>query len=342
MCEKEEKVYLTWTEQVDKLKKRNMAFTSKENEKNAAYILQNNSYYALVNGYKDILGVISVNEEDNYNGALFDDLKEAYDFDKNISSILFKYLLRIEDSIKAIFSHYIAKTYGHKNYDYLTHYNYRKGKQLRDSQKFERDKLLEKLNKPIEINRDLQIIHYNEDYGYVPPWVLVSCISLDVLNFWFKLSNRKIKKDVVKTILYDYEQYPFVSITDLEENIELFSEGFKLIKEYRNRAAHGNRIINHTSKHNLNINSILKYVPNREEIISLYDTGGLRGDIMSVFVLVLIMLSKRSTLSTSFINELEAEFDKLNNTNPNLYKKILKQTKIPDNFLDILRNITYI
>ena len=56
--------------------------------KEAIYALQNNSYYSLVNGYKDFFSIIDKNGEDDYQYVLFVDLRDTYDFDKELSALI--------------------------------------------------------------------------------------------------------------------------------------------------------------------------------------------------------------------------------------------------------------
>ncbi|GGC74677.1 Abi family protein [Enterococcus wangshanyuanii] len=334
-----EKIFLTWHQQVEKLASRNLYFSDKNEKEQAKQILQNNSYYALVNGYKNILNVVCVNGEDDFQGESFHDLNQSYTFDKELSAIIFKYLLRIEDSIKAIFSYYLGEQFGHKNVDYLLEANYKSGNYVNNAGKYERDILLDKLNKIISESNAVQIKHYREEHGYAPPWVLASSVSLDTLMYWFKLSRPTIKKQVVKTLLYDYEQYPFSHITSIEENIELFSNMMTIVKEYRNRAAHGNRIMNHLSKHNLRIHLIQLYSDNRIELYEEYKNGSLNRDFFSLCVTMVIMLSKREDMKNKFISELQLLFKNLETENRALYKLLMSNIKLPGNFNELLKGI---
>lgn len=335
----DDKFFLPWSGQIEKLEKRNITFRDKKEKANARYALQNNSYYALVNGYKDIFCTIDKNGEDDFQGESFINLRDAFDFDKELSAILFKYLLRIEDSIKAIFSYYVGKAYGHKNIDYLEESNYRKGKHVGKATKFERDILLNKLNRSIDTGEAPPLEHYRIDYTYTPSWVLASCISLDTLLYWYKLSDGNIKRKVVKTMIFDYSQYPCTHITDDSENLTLFTNLMMIIKEYRNRAAHGNRIVNHKSKHNIDIRLLQLYSSNRNDLMEVYKQGALRQDIFSLFIAITVMLSKRNTVRRNYLLEIENLFFGLKKSNPYLYKKIISNVNLPDNFVDILRGI---
>lgn len=336
----DEKIFLTWHQQVKKLKCRNLTFKNLEEEKNAAYSLQNNSYYSLINGYKDIFCITDSNGDDDYQGEEFYNLRSSYDFDKELSSIIFKYLLQIEDSLKAIFSYHLGSMKdGHKDAVYLSEGKYRMGKYKTSQEKYERDILLEKLNKEIDFNYNPQMVHYRESYDYTPPWVLASCISLDTLLYWVKLSDTNVKAKTVDTFLYNYEHYLNDHFTDYGENIELFNNLFLIIKEYRNRAAHGNRIMNHVSNHNIKFNLLELYALNRASLRNVYRNNSLNRDIFSLFVSVTILLSKRSTVRHLFIDEVEEHFSMLKGQNSYLYEKVMKSIKLPENFADLLRGI---
>lgn len=335
-----EKIFLSLNNQVKRLEKRHLHFNDDEERKNAEYTLQNNSYYAVVNGYKDLFCISQEeNNEDDYCDELFLNLRDSFDFDKELSALLFKYLLRIEDSFKAIFSYYTGEKYGNKQAKYLSNKAIKLGKLLRKSHNHERDVLFDILNKKIRESHSPQIAHYRKKYGYIPPWVLVSDVSLDSLLYWYKLSNSDIKEKTVLTMLFDCSQYPFTHYTVSEESMELFINLFMIVKEYRNRAAHGNRIMNHKSSHNIKINLLQLYADNRNNLMKIYEGGTLNGDIFSLFIAITIMLSKRGTVRERYINELDKLFSDLKNDNEYLYKRILEKVYLPDNFIELLRGI---
>jgi len=333
----QEKIFLSLDEQVMKLEERNLYFASDLERKNAKYTLQNNSYYAVINGYKDLFcPELSEGEEDDFCNESFLNLRDSYDFDKELSALLFKYLLRIEDSFKAIFSYYTGKKYGHDQTSYLSNQAIRKGKSLKKTSGFERDVLRDILNTLIHEGLSPQLIHYRNEYSYTPPWVLASCVSLDSLIYWYKLSNRDVKEKTVSTMLFDYTQFPFDHLTDIEENMELFINLLMIVKEYRNRAAHGNRIMNHRSAHNIKINLLQLYAVNRNELINVYDDGFLNGDVFSLFLTVALMLSKRGTVRSRYLEELQQLFNKLKCENEYLHDKVLCSVGIPRNFIELL------
>lgn len=195
------------------------------------------------------------------------------------------------------------------------------------------------MNRAIDIGEAPPLIHYREDYDYTPSWVLASCISLDTLLYWYKLSDSKIKRKTVQTMIYDYSQYPWTHITDETEILTLFTNLMMIIKEYRNRAAHGNRIVNHKSNHNIDIRLLELYACNRNDLMVEYEKGMLRQDVFSLFVAITVMLSKRDTVRRNYLLEIENLFFGLKKGNPYLYRKLISHVNLPDNFVDILRGI---
>ena len=90
-----DKPFKTFKEQIQILESRNLKF---KNKVNAEYVLMNNSYYGLINRYKELFSISKVNAkgeiEDDFQGNYFEDLLSIYDFDKSLSSLLSKQLLK--------------------------------------------------------------------------------------------------------------------------------------------------------------------------------------------------------------------------------------------------------
>ncbi|MET1982493.1 Abi family protein [Enterococcus faecium] len=95
-----DKPFKTLEEQIEILKQRNLKFKDSENAK---YVLMNNSYYGLINRYKEIFSISTQNAEgdfeDDFQGNYFEDLLSIYDFDKNLSSLLYKPVVLVNFNI---------------------------------------------------------------------------------------------------------------------------------------------------------------------------------------------------------------------------------------------------
>ena len=88
----------------------------------------NNSYYGLINRYKELFSISTQNAEgdfeDDFQGNYFEDLLSIYDFDKNLSSLLYKYFSMIETTLKTSCSYYISLYIGEMQTNYLNKNNY--------------------------------------------------------------------------------------------------------------------------------------------------------------------------------------------------------------------------
>lgn len=97
-----------------------------------------------------------------------------YEFDKDIKINFLKYLLLIENEIDTYIAYEFSKAYGHKNYLVYKNFNNSKS-QISIIEKFIND-----VNLEIQYqykNSNEMIIHYLDNYGYVPLWVLVRVLS---------------------------------------------------------------------------------------------------------------------------------------------------------------------
>ncbi|MGY3779241.1 Abi family protein [Isobaculum melis] len=333
MCD--EKIFLSFDDQLDRLEERKLYIGTGKERENAKFTLQNVSYYVLVNGYKDIF-IEQNTVTDNYQNATFVDLRDTFDFDKNLANIIFQYLLKIEDTFKTVLAHFTAQKFGHKEEDYLNISHYRRGKRIKDT--YESGKMIEKLTRTCLVSCEPQIEHNRDAYDNIPPWVLTSALSLDTLLFWYKLSDSSIKIKIVDSFFYTIRDHEEVYLED-SERLELFLNCMMLIKEYRNRAAHGSRVMNHVTRHNLKKHLIPLYVKNNKILDKLFNSGYGNSDIFAVFIVITIMLSKRETVRSKFIEDVSAHFSGLEKENKILYLNIIDKINLPIDFKNILGNM---
>ncbi|KRN84170.1 hypothetical protein IV75_GL000878 [Carnobacterium maltaromaticum] len=334
----DEKIFLTFEEQLNRLESRNLDMGTEKEKENAMFTLQNVSYYAIVNGYKDIFIKDSL-KEDDYSNETFKNLRDSYDFDKDLSSIVFKYLMKIEDSFKAILAYHTAKEFGHKEESYLVASNFRTGNFVEKEQKFESEIMIEKLTRTCLTSREPQVIHNRDLYGCIPPWVLTSALTLDNLLFWYKLSESKIKLKVFNSYFLRGNDFTCNVYLDDNERMDLFLNCMMIVKEYRNRSAHGSRIMNHKSAHNLPVNLLSLYVNDYRTFEPYMNKEIVSRGIFSFFTVITIMFSKRNTVRNQFIEEISTHFENLKIENEYLYKKIMSKIELPENFKDVLLSI---
>ena len=149
----------------------------------------------------------------------FEELYSMFLFDRNIRNIIFKNLLIIENNLKSIISYQLSKKYGYKERDYLKEKNFtrrpEKKKQVKD--------LISKMQRQIRINsRDhTATMHYADNYGYIPMWILVKVLSFGIVSEMY-------------SILKDDDQIQIAKVYQPEE-MEIY---LPILANYRNLCAH--------------------------------------------------------------------------------------------------------
>ncbi|MEB5569405.1 Abi family protein [Mammaliicoccus sciuri] len=321
------KPFKTVDEQIEILKSRGLKF---HDEENAKYILTNISYYSLINSYKDLFCTKLTDEKgnciDNFDNQYFEDILIIYDFDKGLSKILFDYLSRIEETFRTSIAYNLANNYSHKHTHYISPQNFKRG-DIRKNYKTERENLLKILNSTVQSNEH-PIKYYREKYLNVPPWILVKGLNFGTLYYIYKLSKPPVKDNIVNVFLFD--------TINIEQRKELFFKSMEIVKEYRNKVAHGYRIYNHKLAIELPKIPLLEYTNSNYYTAELYDNGVGKTGLFSLFMSVIILSSMRESVRGNFVNDLEKHFHQLKNNNPHLYLSLMSYINLPLNFNDLL------
>ncbi|OUQ09076.1 hypothetical protein B5E92_01465 [Erysipelatoclostridium sp. An15] len=105
--------YKTFEQQIEILKNRNLIIND---ESMAKEILTIHNYYNVINGYKELFCCRDENNNENFiNGTTFDELYALYCFDRELCSIIFKYTLQIENTLRTLISYVFSKYHGVEN-----------------------------------------------------------------------------------------------------------------------------------------------------------------------------------------------------------------------------------
>lgn len=176
--------------------------------------------YFFLNGYRHIFMKASSNKK-YIEGTTFEELYSLFLFDREFRNIMFKNLLIIENNVKSIISYQLSKKYGYKESDYLKLRNFDakpdKIKQIND--------LIKKMKRQIRTNGPQHgaTMHYINNYGYIPLWVLVKVLSFGIVSELYSV----LKVDDRKNIADIYHV-----------NTETFSKYLVMLSNYRNLCAH--------------------------------------------------------------------------------------------------------
>lgn len=238
------KPFKTIDEQIQILKSRGLNF---ENEDAARKILMHYGYYEIVNGYNKFL--LSSDERYRENEK-FEHLFAIYRLDRDLQNNVLHVTLEIESLLKTSLSYFIAKEYGHDEKDYLKRTNYKSGRRLffpdgspikdkNGQDLYEIDSTFRKFKNILKDNIE-PFRHYREDHGHIPPWILFKGCSFGNIRHFYQLQTPSIKDSVMRTMM----GFPEEDIFTLPESAKkVFSDAIFVAQKFRNRAAHGGRIV---------------------------------------------------------------------------------------------------
>lgn len=234
-----DKEFKTYSEQLKILTDRNLKIEHKRKFKT---ILQRESYYNVVNGYKKYF-LATLNPEKYITGTTFDQIYELYSYDQNLRAIFLLHLLRIEKQIKTLIAYHFSELYGHDHLKYLDTNNFNNSNPRNVSKAA---RLISDIN--CDINHYAakchnSIVHYLTTYHYVPMWVLTNILTFGRVNTFY--SRMKLP-----------DQQAIAAHFNLSASV---FEGFiRFISDFRNKCAHGERL--YTAKNTGETK--LKIIPN--------------------------------------------------------------------------------
>lgn len=330
-----DKPFKTFKEQIQILESRNLKF---KNKVNAEYVLMNNSYYGLINRYKELFSISKVNAkgeiEDDFQGNYFEDLLSIYDFDKSLSSLLYKYLSSIETTLKTSCSYFISLHIGEHQRDYLDRNNYQYG-YIVEHGKFKgkpsREVTIQCIKKCIRQNGDPSIEYYKKNHNNVPPWISIPALSLGTIYELYRISPSKAKDEISNVFFKN-------GLNDTHRKT-LFIKSLKFVHIFRNRVAHGQRIINHCveEKNILPKHEFKQF--SKDKSTHMLVNNNRSDSIIGLFLSIVVLLSARQSVKNQFINELEMILKELEKRNQSTFDKMCRKYMIPKNICSLLRKI---
>lgn len=306
-----EKVFKTVHEQIKLLKSRQLKI---ENINSALKILENNNYYYLINGYKNLFIDFSSNTEKYIDGTTIEEIYDLYEFDRKIRIIFLEYILLIERKIDTYIAYEFSKEHGYKDYLIPDNFDYnKKNKKIVD-------KLLKDIN--LEIlhqykNSNKMIKHYIDTYNYIPLWVLIRILSFGKVSKFYSIMKQKEKNKISKKFNIKSEILK-IYLTNLGE--------------IRNICAHDEKLYDVSLRFKISSNSyhsMLKI----EKVKGNYKNGV--QDLFSIVLILKIMLEKEqfNKFYKSLIKNIQELKKKINNIE---FIKVLDKMGFPKNYKKLL------
>ena len=294
-----------------------------DDEEKSKKILLHNNYYNIINGYKDLF--LDSNGINYKIGTKFDEIYSLYEFDRQIRNIFLEYILKFENSLRALVAYYFSKKYGNNNYLKLDNFeNFsqinttsdKKQKQIKFIQA-----LIGNINKNIALNIDNKYInHYMLKYGFAPLWVVVNILSFgDICNF-YRLMKQSDRVAIAK---------------DLNINDNDLTSFLNILSKTRNLCAHGERLYNYVYQTNTSINDtkyhILLKLPKKN---NRYEIG--KNDLFAIVIVLKLLLNKEdyAKFHSKIFSRIMSIQSKLKTISLN---DVLLSMNFPNNWHDILK-----
>ena len=231
------KPFTTIKQQIELLKSRGVKFGD---ESKAMEILERESYYSVVNGYKNPF--LESNNSNKYvQGTKFEHIYYLFKFDRELRSVIFAATTRAEALLKSSCSYCFSKTHNNEVNAYLNETNYEDPEgSLTLINTFAR--IIEnntsnnqKLNPGKEYIRHCIDIHD----GQIPLWVLSNDLTLGQIFWFYQKQTDYVRGLVAKkyTELYNSSHYSQKNIRSIK-----IDSTYRRIKEFRNICAHDERL----------------------------------------------------------------------------------------------------
>lgn len=298
------KRFLTYDEQISFLSEQKQLII--EDQEYAKRILFQTGYFALVNGYKRIFKNPQTNKFQV--GVRFEDVYGMYCFDRNLRSILLKYILICEQTIKSSVSYHFCQIYGEDQKAYLNPINYLQSENHSRIIK----KLIQKMSAQLNENSSYYYIrHYVKRYQSVPFWVLVNTLTLGQVSKMYSCQKSRVKIQICK----DFGE---IRENELERMLSIMTK-------FRNVCAHNDRLFNFKTQDalpDLLIHQMLQ-IPRR---LGRYCCG--KEDLFAQVIILKMLLQEEDF--EWFYTELKQCFQR-----HSVYQTILYQMGFPENWKEI-------
>ena len=234
------KPFKTHMEQLTILRDRGLTI---KNDSIAIRILEQENYYALVNGYKDLFLVkdeknLPVLPERYLSGALFNEIFALYCFDRDLRSIILKELLKFESNMKSKISYQFSEKHKESN-AYLNMLNY-----SRDNSKLKKIlKLIALISNEIyrQSDKNNSIQYYLDKHDGVPLWVLVKYLSLGNIQNFYECIDDSTQNKISMEFAMEYKRSYNISI---HFTSNMLINVLKTATLFRNVCAHEERLYN--------------------------------------------------------------------------------------------------
>lgn len=296
-------------EQIEILKSKGMIIEDKDF---ATEVLLRENYFFL-NGYRHLF-LKSTTNKSYIDGTTFEELYSLFLFDRSFRNILFKNILIIENNVKSIMSYHLSLKYGYREHDYLSHHNFttnpEKTRQVND--------VIKKMKRQIRSNASSHsaTMHYVNNYGYIPLWVLVKVLSFGLIGELYSILKKEDQILISETYNLD---------------VETFSNYLVMLSNYRNLCAHEDIVFENRTQRCINDTKYHRLL-NIEVTNDEYVYG--KNDVFALIIIIKQMLKDNE--AKDMVLEIKKLFDNLSyNIKTIPIEKVMDRMGFPKNWEEI-------
>ena len=304
------KEFKTLGEQIDILKDRGLII---EDETDTEVALLRENYFFIM-GYRHLF-LKSTRDNRFIPGTTFGEIYSLFQFDRSFRNIIFKNILVIENQLKSVTSYQLSKKYGYKEKEYLNPKNF-----TQDKDKTRRVKdLIDKMKRQIRINATHHnaTVHYINNYGYIPLWVLVKVLSFGIVCELYTILKKEDQIEIAEV---------FGTTPSVLEDILV------ILSNYRNLCAHEDIVFEHRTE---------RVIPNTKyhENMNIPKMDGEyiygKNDLFAVIIIFKILLSKKDF--RLMMKEIEYEIELLDGRVDTIaIEKVLDRMGFPKDYIEII------
>ncbi len=305
-----EKNFKTIEEQLEILKNKALII---EEENEVKEILLKENYFFIM-GYRHVF-LKSERDKKFIAGTTFNEIYSLFTFDRNFRNIIFKNVLVIENQLKSVISYQLSRKYGYREKDYLNPKNFtdnhEKVRRVRD--------LIDKMKRQIRINASSHnaTMHYINNYGYIPLWVLVKVLSFGIVCELYTILKKEDQIEIAEI---------FQTTPQVLEDILI------ILSNYRNLCAHEDIVFEHKTERvipDTNYHTLMN-IPKMDDE---YIYG--KNDLFAVVIIFKILLNKKAF--RLMMKEIEYEIELLDGRIDTIpINKVLDRMGFPENYIEII------
>lgn len=309
MCTTNDKPFLTYEQQLEKLKSKGLTI---DNDDDAVELLKRHSYFALISGYKNPFKTKQGIYKPHTSLA---DIYSLYIFDDTLRTIILRNILKVEKHIKSLISYSFCETYGEDQQFYLdkTNYNYSPEHQT------DINDLVGRLHKITANPKDYSYIqHQLNCHGNIPLWVMMKALPLGTVSKLYSFLPQNIQAKV---------SIEFKHITESE-----LVRMLDILARVRNVCAHNERLFNYRyNKGAINDTYIHKHLNISKPNVQ-YSKG--KQDLFAIIIVLKYLL--RPQEFSCFADEINDALDILLASTRRLERtQMYKYMGFPTNWLEI-------